>query len=90
MNGVTTTRYFSGLTRSVAGSLRTLITWIIGLAVTAAAARNWESLEYRTNIFKSAGYIFLFLGNLVYNGAFKIPFFDREVDVAVKNLKKVA
>ncbi|KAL4476239.1 hypothetical protein ABPG74_009972 [Tetrahymena malaccensis] len=85
LNGIFTTKYFSSLTRSIAGALRTLVTWMVGLIVTAIGARQWESLEYRTCLLMTGGYIFLFAGNLIYNGVIKVPYFKREADIAVEN-----
>ncbi|EAR92191.2 nucleotide-sugar transporter (macronuclear) [Tetrahymena thermophila SB210] len=81
LSGVFTTKFFGSLTRSVAGALGTLVTWIIGLLVTATGARKWESLDYKTCLMMSAGYIFLFAGNLIYNGIIKVPYFKRESDI---------
>lgn len=36
LSGVMTTKHFGSLTRSVAGSLRTMIAWSIGLIVTVS------------------------------------------------------
>ncbi|KAL4465195.1 hypothetical protein ABPG74_001909 [Tetrahymena malaccensis] len=81
LSGVFTTKHFGSLTRSVAGTLGTLVTWIIGLLVTNMGARNWESLDYKTCLMISSGYIFLFIGNLIYNGIIKVPYFKREADI---------
>ncbi|KAL4479576.1 hypothetical protein ABPG72_018562 [Tetrahymena utriculariae] len=89
LSGVFTTKYFGSLTRSVAGALGTLVTWIIGLLVTATGARNWESLDYKTCLMMSAGYVFLFAGNLIYNGIIKIPYLQRESDIAAQKKQQL-
>ncbi|EAR92190.2 nucleotide-sugar transporter (macronuclear) [Tetrahymena thermophila SB210] len=84
LSGVFTTKYFSSLTRSVAGTLGILVTWSIGLLVTNTGLRDWESLDYKTCIMISSGYICLFAGNLIYNGIIKVPYLKREVDISAK------
>lgn len=81
VNGLSTTKFFSGLTRSIIDVLRTLIIWVVGLAVSLEGSRDWETLDYRSNILKIFGFLFIVAGNLVYNGLIKLPYLPREQDV---------
>ncbi|EAR87949.1 nucleotide-sugar transporter (macronuclear) [Tetrahymena thermophila SB210] len=80
VNGLSTTKFFSGLTRSIIDQIRTIFIWIVGLAVTFTGAREWETLDYRANILKIFGFFFIVAGNLVYNGLIKLPYLPREND----------
>lgn len=80
VNGLYTTKFFSSLTRSIIDVLRTLIIWIVGVAVTLNGSRDWETLDYSSNIIKIFGFLFIVVGNLVYNDLIKLPYFHTEKD----------
>ncbi|EAR82481.1 nucleotide-sugar transporter (macronuclear) [Tetrahymena thermophila SB210] len=79
--GTSITYYFSSVTRTVSGALRTLVVWVISLIVTATSSRKWETLDPISNVVKTIGFLVLVFGNLSYNGIIKIPGFPREQDL---------
>jgi hypothetical protein len=70
--GVKITKLFDALTRSLLGVTKTSIVWVIGIVITWIGKDNKalhiESLNLGVNLMKGAGFCFIIVGTLAYNG----------------------
>lgn len=70
--GVNVTKYVSAVARTVIDVARTVVIWLVGLAVTEWSSRKWENMTWKANLMELVGYLILVFGNLVYNSMINI------------------
>jgi len=76
--GVTVTKNMDCVARSLCDATRVLLSWLFGLFLTLAIGRtheafSWEIIDGGVIAVKTAGFVLVGLGNLVYNGFVHIP-----------------
>ena len=76
--GVTITKYINSLARAIADVTKTILVWVFSILVTVQFGKEypnykWEVLEPVIIILQIVGFVFLVMGNLVYNEIIKLP-----------------
>ena len=76
--GVTITKYINSLARAIADVTKTILVWVISILVTVQYGKEypnykWEVLETLIIVLQIVGFVFLVMGNLVYNEIVKLP-----------------
>lgn len=76
--GVTITKYINSLARAIADVTKTILVWVFSILVTVQFGKEypnykWEVLEPVIIILQIVGFVFLVMGNLVYNEIIRLP-----------------
>jgi hypothetical protein len=89
--GVNVTKHVSAVARTVIDVARTVVIWLVGLAVTEWTSRKWENMTWKANLVELVGYLILVFGNLVYNNMINLEekFNRSKVQTDSSNASKV-
>ncbi|CAD8065849.1 unnamed protein product [Paramecium sonneborni] len=80
--GVSVTKYVSSLARSIVDVSKTLIIWVVSLAITWIDPQlQWENTRWQAIVLELIGFCILVTGNLIYNGKIKLKFHGEGVQI---------
>lgn len=81
--GVSITKMFDALTRSLLNVTKTAAIWLVGIVITLLATSDeykLEELNVGVNLVKAVGFSFIILGTLIYNRLIFRKYFESSLE----------